>query len=211
MRILIAEERHWIDARLISALEARGHPVDQAHCPDEVERMLAAGTHDVFLVNPDLVGLRHAGWSELCRSRGVEVVSIGSTPGGGDCIRRPMQSREVIDLLSTWARRRCSTDATTLLTLGDLQLDMERQQAARRGRQIYLTALEYRLLVLLLRHEGQVLSRTFIAEQVWGLSFAAPSNLVDVAVSRLRRKIDGVGDRKLIRTARGTGYSIEDD
>ena len=95
------------------------------------------------------------------------------------------------------------------MRLGALELDMARHEARRGERRIILTALEYKLLVLLLENEGRVLTRTQLAEQVWGVNSSNCSNMVNVAVLRLRRKVDGAGEPTLIHTVRGSGYRAD--
>ena len=96
------------------------------------------------------------------------------------------------------------------LQAGDLVLDLVRRKAARAGQRLDLTPKEFALLTLLLRRQGEVLSRTVLAEQVWDMNFDSDTNVVDVAVRRLRAKVDDPYDTKLIHTLRGVGYVIEE-
>jgi two-component system, OmpR family, copper resistance phosphate regulon response regulator CusR len=99
--------------------------------------------------------------------------------------------------------------AATLLRVADLELDSDRRRVLRAGQRIDLTAKEYALLHYFVRHEGQAVSRTQIAEQVWDMHFDSDTNVIDVAVRRLRAKIDDAFDHKLIHTIRGVGYLFE--
>ena len=105
--------------------------------------------------------------------------------------------------------RRGRTQEPTLLRLADLELDLARRRAQRGGRRLDLTAKEFSLLALLLRRQGQVLSRTTLAEQVWDMNFDSDTNVIDVAVRRLRSKLDDPFDAKLLHTVRGMGYVLE--
>jgi two-component system, OmpR family, copper resistance phosphate regulon response regulator CusR len=96
------------------------------------------------------------------------------------------------------------------LRLGDLDIDLVSRRAARAGQRLDLTAKEFSLLALLLRRRGQILSRTVLAEQVWDMNFDSDTNVVEVAVRRLRAKLDDPFDAKLLHTVRGMGYVLED-
>ena len=98
---------------------------------------------------------------------------------------------------------------STHYTLADLHLDLASRRASRAGRRLELTAKEFALLSLLLRRQGQVLSRAVLADQVWGMNFNSDTNVVEVAVRRLRAKIDDPFDEKLLHTVRGMGYVLE--
>ena len=99
---------------------------------------------------------------------------------------------------------------STVLRLADLELDLVRRKASRSGQRLDLTAKEFTLLTLLLRRQGQVLSRTALAAQVWDMNFDSNTNVVEVAVRRLRGKIDDAFEKKLLHTVRGMGYVLED-
>ncbi|MFQ6748167.1 winged helix-turn-helix domain-containing protein, partial [Bordetella pertussis] len=98
---------------------------------------------------------------------------------------------------------------STLLRLADLELDLASRKAQRGGRRLDLTAKEFSLLALLLRRQGQILSRTTLAEQVWDMNFDSDTNVIDVAIRRLRGKLDDPYDAKLLHTVRGMGYVLE--
>ncbi len=112
-------------------------------------------------------------------------------------------------LLRRGALRSDSQDST-VLRLADLELDLVRRKASRSGQRLDLTAKEFTLLTLLLRRQGQVLSRTALAAQVWDMNFDSNTNVVEVAVRRLRGKIDDAFEKKLLHTVRGMGYVLED-
>ena len=107
------------------------------------------------------------------------------------------------------ARPTRDPEGTTVLGLADLELDLVRRRATRAGQRLDLTAKEFALLTLLVRRQGEVLSRTEIAEQVWDMNFDSATNVIDVAVRRLRSKLDAPFERTLLRTARGMGYVLE--
>jgi two-component system copper resistance phosphate regulon response regulator CusR len=105
--------------------------------------------------------------------------------------------------------RRRPTLQSEVLRIANLEIDLIRHKAMRDGKRLDLTHKEFALLSLLARHKGEVLSRTLIAEQVWDMNFDSDTNVVDVAIRRLRRKVDDPFNQKLIRTVRGVGYVLE--
>ena len=116
--------------------------------------------------------------------------------------------------LFSWLRalaRRPPATLSATLRVGDLEVDTASRAARRQGRQIKLTAREYALLEYFLRNVGRVLTRPMIAQHVWGLDFDTESNIIDVYVGYLRRKIDGEGERRLLHTVRGAGYMLGRD
>lgn len=114
-----------------------------------------------------------------------------------------------IEVLLRRARPTREVEGTTVLGLADLELDLVRRRATRAGERLDLTVKEFTLLTLPLRRQGEVLSRTEIAEQVWDMNFDSATNVIDVAVRRLRSKLDAPFERTLLRTARGMGYVLE--
>ena len=130
--------------------------------------------------------------------------------GADDYIVKPFQFPELLARIKTLIRR---TDSSPLspdvLVVDDLQLDQGRHRAVRAGKRIYLTAKEFTLLHFLMRHAGEVLTRTQIVSTVWDINFDCDTNVVEVAIRRLRAKIDDPFDRKLIHTLRGVGYVLE--
>jgi DNA-binding response OmpR family regulator len=128
--------------------------------------------------------------------------------GADDYLVKPFAFSELLARVQALLRRGRSQEPT-LLRLADLELDLARRRAQRGGRRLDLTAKEFNLLALLLRRQGQVLSRTTLAEQVWDMNFDSDTNVIDVAVRRLRSKLDDPYDTKLLHTVRGMGYVLE--
>jgi two-component system, OmpR family, copper resistance phosphate regulon response regulator CusR len=129
--------------------------------------------------------------------------------GADDYLIKPFAFSELLARVQSILRRGAVKAAATLLRVADLELDSDRRRVLRAGQRIDLTAKEYALLHYFVRHEGQAVSRTQIAEQVWDMHFDSDTNVIDVAVRRLRAKIDDAFDHKLIHTIRGVGYLFE--
>jgi two-component system copper resistance phosphate regulon response regulator CusR len=135
------------------------------------------------------------------RVKGLEL-------GGDDYLVKPFAWAEFTARIKTLLRRGPARSAE-VLRVADLEIDLPKMKARRGGKVIDLTAKEFQLLSLLARRSGDVLSRTTLAEQVWDMNFTTDSNAVDVAVGRLRRKVDEPFPKKLIHTVRGLGYTME--
>lgn len=139
----------------------------------------------------------------------VEDRVHGLELGADDYLVKPFAFSELLARVRTLLRRGSSTPQDTLLQLADLSLDLIRRRVERSGQRIDLTAKEFALLELLLRRQGEVLPKSLIASQVWDMNFDSDTNVVDVAVKRLRSKIDQPYPVKLIHTVRGIGYVCE--
>jgi DNA-binding response OmpR family regulator len=138
----------------------------------------------------------------------VEDRVRGLEGGADDYLVKPFAFSELLARVHALLRRGRSQEPT-LLRLADLELDLARRRAQRGGQRLDLTAKEFSLLALLLRRQGQVLSRTTLAEQVWDMNFDSDTNVIDVAVRRLRGKLDDPYATKLLHTVRGMGYVLE--
>ncbi len=139
------------------------------------------------------------------RVRGLEA-------GADDYLVKPFAFSELLARINALLRRGQSAVAQTItaLQMGDLEVDLIARKAQRAGQRLDLTAKEFKLLTLLLRRRGQILSRTTLAEQVWDMNFDSDTNVVEVAVRRLRAKLDDPFSAKLLHTVRGMGYVLEE-
>lgn len=137
----------------------------------------------------------------------VEYRIKGLTLGADDYITKPFVFSELLARIRT-VMRRITPPASEELTIGDLTVDIHRQKVTRDNQNIDLSVNEFRLLVLLMRYKGEVLSRNFISKELWGMPGGSDSNVVDVNIRRLRTKVDEPFDKNLIRTVRGRGYVI---
>jgi len=134
----------------------------------------------------------------------------GLDAGADDYLPKPFAFQELLARLRALGRRRVQAREPDQLRTGDLMLDLRRRRAERARKTIELSPKEFALLEFLMRNEGHVVTRTQILDHVWGYEYSPDSNLVDVYVTYLRRKIDRGHQRKLIRTVRGAGYALED-
>src|SRR5215472_12869808 len=220
MRLLIVEDEPKTAAYLKKGLGENGFITDLAHDGDQALDFTAAAKYDLIVL--DIMLPRRDGWSvlEALRARGNETPVIcltardavedrvkGLQGGADDYLTKPFAFSELLARVRT-VLRRSPQRVSELIRIADLEVDLARQRAVRGGRRLDLTQKEFSLLSLLARNAGNVLSRTAIAEQVWDMNFDCDTNVVDVHMRRLRSKVDDPFPRKLIRTVRGVGYSM---
>jgi two-component system OmpR family response regulator len=223
MRLLVIEDDREAADYLRKALRESGHVADLARDGEEGLSAALDGDYDVLVVDrmlPKRDGLSLV--SEL-RARGKETPVLilsalgqvddrvtGLRAGGDDYLAKPYAFSELLARVEALARRRAPQSGETLYRVGDLELDRLAHRVARSGREIPLQPREFRLLEYLMRHAGQVVTRTMLLENVWDYHFDPQTNVIDVHVSRLRAKIDKGFDRQLLHTVRGAGYMIRD-
>jgi two-component system copper resistance phosphate regulon response regulator CusR len=184
--------------------------------------LISDRAYDLVMLDVMLPGID--GWDVLreIRARGCRMPILfltardavndrvkGLDAGADDYLVKPFAFSEVLARVRTLLRRP-PTLAKEELRVADLEVDLVRQRAHRANARLELSAKEFALLSLLIRRSGEVLSRTFIAEQVWDVNFDSDGNVVDVAIRRLRGKLDDPFEKKLIHTVRGAGYVLED-
>ena len=223
MYVLIAEDERRLNKVVQRILEEEGHTVDAAYDGDEALAMAMDGTHDVIVLDvlmPGMTGL------EVCQSLrqnrldtpvlmltaldSVDDRVKGLDAGADDYLPKPFAFQELLARIRALGRRKVQAREPDQLSLEDLKLDLRRRRAERAGKTIELSPKEFSLLEFLMRNEGRVVTRTQILDHLWGYDYATDSNLVDVYIAYLRRKIDKGYDRKLVRTVRGVGYALGD-
>jgi two-component system copper resistance phosphate regulon response regulator CusR len=221
MRLLLAEDERPAGGYLVKGLSENGFVVDWAQSGPDALHLATTGSYDVIVLD---VGLPQMdGWEVIKRLRmssqtpvlfltardRVEDRVRGLELGADDYLIKPFAFSELLARVRA-LQRRGKQQEPDVLRMADLEVNTLRRRVERGGQRIDLTAKEYALLILLLRRSGEVLSRTMIAEQVWDMNFDSDTNVVEVAVRRLRAKIDDPYANKLIHTVRGFGYVLED-
>jgi DNA-binding response OmpR family regulator len=220
MRLLLVEDDRKAARVLRKGLEEDGFTVDVAHSGDEGEEFALASDYDVVVLDwmlPGKVGL------EVCRSlRAAHIMTpilmltakdavqdriAGLDTGADDYLVKPFAFGELIARIRALLRR-AETARPPVLQIVDLTLDPVTHRVTRAGAPVVLTPREYAILEYLMRHAGRVVTRTELGEHVWAEEHDTLTNLVDVHVSHLRRKIDAGGSVPLIHTVRGRGYRL---
>lgn len=220
MRVLAVEDEHKITAFIKRGLEENAYAVDVAYDGEEGYDWARSFDYDFIILDvmlPKMDGIslcrrlrqegNRANILMLTARDSIDDRVAGLDAGADDYLVKPFAFRELLARLRALARRG-SEQRTTVLQVGDLRLDLMTHQAERGGHKTDLTAKEFALLELLMRHPNQVLSRTIIAEHVWDYDFYSQSNVVDVYIRYLRRKIDDPFPEKMILTVRGMGYRL---
>jgi two-component system copper resistance phosphate regulon response regulator CusR len=221
MKVLIVEDEAKTGDYLRKGLTENGFVVDLARNGVDGLHLAMTGDHAVIVLDVMLPGMD--GWSvlrELRKAKDTPVIFLtardevedrvkGLELGADDYLVKPFAFSELLARLRTLLRRGRNVQAE-VLAIADLELDPVRRRVARGAARIDLTAKEFALLHLLMRRLGEVLSRTFIAEQVWDMNFDSDTNVVEVAIRRLRAKMDDPFDKKLLHTVRGMGYVLEE-
>jgi DNA-binding response OmpR family regulator len=222
MRILVVEDERKVAGFIRQGLEEEGHAVEVAGDGDAaLERILDEPPCDLIVL--DVMLPRRDGFKVLKALREQRVASpvllltardtvrdkvTGLDLGADDYLTKPFAFEEFLARVRALLRRGTAARAP-VLRLADLTLDPATREVVRGGRRITLTAREYALLEYFLRNIGRVLTRPMIAEHVWGLDFDTETNIIDVYVGYLRRKIDSEGEPPLLHTVRGVGYVLK--
>ena len=223
MRILLIEDDRETVTYLVKALKEAGHVADHAVDGEDGYAQASANSYDVLVVDrmlPKLDGLAVVG---RLRGEGVKTPILvlsalgqvddrvaGLRAGGDDYLTKPYAFSELLARVEALGRRGTSNAADTLYRVGDLALDRLAHKVSRGGNELVLQPREFRLLEYLMRHAGQVVTRTMLLENVWDYHFDPQTNVIDVHISRLRSKIDKGFDPPLLHTIRGAGYMIRD-
>lgn len=221
MRILLIEDDRQMAEYLRKALAEAGAVVDQTADGRDGLLQAASGDYDVLVVDRMLPGLDGLGIVRTLRASGNRTPVLflsalgevddrveGLRAGGDDYLTKPFAFSELQARVEALLRRGSGDVPATRLRVADLEMDLLKREVSRAGHPIQLQPREFRLLECLLRHAGQVVTRTMLLEQVWDYHFDPQTNVIDVHISRLRGKIDKDFEPPLLQTVRGAGYMI---
>jgi heavy metal response regulator len=221
MRILVVEDEKKVASFIKKGLEEEGYAVDLARDGESGLELALVQVHDLIVLDvhlPKKNGLRLL--QELRAEKvntpvllltvraAIEDKVLGLDAGADDYLTKPFAFQELLARVRALLRRRAETEAV-ILRVADLTLDPARRLVSRGGEKIDLTPREFTLLDYLLRNSSRVLTRTMIAERVWGYDFDPMTNVIDVYVNYLRKKVDADREPKLIHTVRGVGYVLK--
>ena len=220
-RVLVIEDDPDTAEQLVDCLRTSGYKVDVA---SDGDKGLALGrSADYVVMTIDRMLPRLDGLEVIRRLREAGIVTPtlivsalgevddrvrGLRAGGDDYLVKPFAFVELLARVDALARRSAAVVRTTLLRVGDLEMDLLTRTAHRKGRQIELLPKEFQLLEYLVRHAGRVVPRAMLLQHVWDLHFDPTTNVIDVYVGRLRRKVDSGGAYPLIHTVRGVGFCL---
>ena len=222
MKVLVAEDEPKTGLYLHKGLTEAGLMVDLASDGNQALSLILSEHYDLLILDVMMPGLD--GWELLHRVRAagqhqpvlfltardrIEDRVKGLELGADDYLIKPFAFSELLARVRTLLRRSGQNPPLIRLALADLEVDLLKRQVLRGGKRINLTAKEFILLELLLRRRGEVLPKSLIASQVWDMNFDSDTNVIEVAIRRLRAKIDDEFELKLIHTARGMGYMLD--
>ncbi len=222
MKLLVAEDEPKTGVYLQQGLTEAGFTVDRVMTGTDALQQAQSEAYDLLILDVMMPGLD--GWDVLRKIRaagqdvpvlfltardGVDDRVKGLELGADDYLVKPFAFSELLARVRTLLRRGNGGAAQTTMKMADLEVDLLKRRATRNGKRIDLTAKEFSLLELLMRRRGEVLPKSLIASQVWDMNFDSDTTVIEVAIRRLRAKIDDDFAPKLIHTARGMGYMMD--
>ena len=223
MRILIAEDEKALNRLLKKKLEEQSYSVDACLDGQEAWDYLDSTDYDVILLDimmPKKSGLEvlktlrrkgiHTPVLLLTAKDSIEDRVLGLDAGAADYLVKPFAFEELLARIRVMLRKQTGS-ASSLLSIGDLSLDLNSHQVFREGKELSLSSKEFALLRYLMMNQGRILSRDQIEQHIWNYDYAGSSNMVDVYIRYLRKKIDDPFEKKLIHTVRGAGYVLREE
>ena len=223
-KVLLVEDDATTADYIAKGLAEEGFTIDRAEDGREGLFMATEASHDAIILDRMLPGMDGMAVLAALRAAGIETPVMilsalatadervkGLTSGSDDYLAKPFAFAELLARLRIMLRRGKAGQAETRLTCGDLEVDLLSRKAMRGSRSVDLQPREFRLLEYMMRHRGEVVTRTMLLEGVWDYHFDPGTNVIDVHISRLRRKIDEDGEAPLIHTVRGAGYRLSEN
>jgi two-component system OmpR family response regulator len=222
MKLLLIEDDARAAEYVSNGLRESGHSVDHAADGAEGLTLALAGRYDVIVADRMLPYIDGLAVVQALRAQGIGTPILilsalakvddrvkGLRAGGDDYLTKPFAFAELLARIEVLQRRATVAEPVTQLRVADLEMNLVTRKVTRGGQPVELTDREFRLLEYLMRHHGQVVTRTMLLENVWDLHFDPQTNVIDVHVSRLRKALDRAGAPRLIHTVRGSGYVLE--
>jgi two-component system OmpR family response regulator len=220
-RILVIEDDPETASQLVDFLGTRGYQTDLAHNGDDGVRLASSHSYAVMTIDRMLPGVDGLSIIRKLRESGNDTPALivsalgevddrvrGLRGGGDDYLVKPFAFAELLARIEALARRSTTVAKETVLRVGDLELDLVARTANRAGQEIELLPREFQVLEYLVRNAGQVVPRAMLLQHVWNLNFDPTTNIIDVYVGRVRRKVDNHRSYPLIHTVRGVGFCV---
>ena len=220
-RILVIEDDPETASQLVDFLGTRGYQTDLAHNGDDGLRLASSHSYAVMTIDRMLPGVDGLSIIRKLRESGNDMPALivsalgevddrvrGLRGGGDDYLVKPFAFAELLARIEALARRSTTVAKETVLRVGDLELDLVARTANRAGQEIELLPREFQVLEYLVRNAGQVVPRAMLLQHVWNLNFDPTTNIIDVYVGRVRRKVDNHRSYPLIHTVRGVGFCV---
>ncbi len=222
MRVLVIEDDQKAAGFITKGLQEAGYVVDHASDGQAGLDLALNETYDVMIVDRMLPGPNGVTVVQTAREQEINTPVLflsalgevddrveGLKAGGDDYLVKPFAMAELLARIEALLRRGKGQAEATYLSVGDLDMDILARKVTRQGQRVYLHPREFKLLEYLMRHAGQVVTRTMLLENVWEYHFDPQTNVIDVHISRLRQKIDKPFDTQILQTVRGAGYKLE--
>ncbi len=223
MRILVLEDDTDTAAYVANGLEEEGHTVDHVNDGRDGVALAMTDDYDIIVIDRMMPGLDGLSIVKTLRAAGRQTPVIfltalggvddrvdGLDAGGDDYLVKPFAFSELLARINALSRRPLAKSKETTLRVADLEMDLVSRKVTRGGKDVDLQPREFRLLEVLMRNRGRVITRTMLLERVWSFHFDPKTSVVETHISRLRAKIDKPFGKELIHTVRGSGYSLND-